>query len=132
MNKRLDERLSGYYKEIYSAIPCERKKKAAFMSEFRAQIEEFTESSPETDIEEIISVFGSPEEISEGFIKELTGREIRKKLTIKRIIAFFISAVLLIWAVFAVISLIDVHSEAHGYFSEAVLFIQKLWGGGAL
>lgn len=132
MNKALEEKLSRYYKEILSAIPCERKKKAAFMSEFQAQIEEFTESSPDTDIEEIISVFGSPEEIAEGFIKELAGDEIKRKLSVKRILVFFISAVLLIWAVFAVVSLIDVHSDSHGYFTEEILHIQNIWGGGAL
>ena len=70
--------------------------------------------------------------IAEGFIKELAGDEIKRKLSVKRILVFFISAVLLIWAVFAVVSLIDVHSDSHGYFTEEILHIQNIWGGGAL
>ena len=37
---------------------------------------------------------------------------------------------LLIWAVFAALSLIDVHTEAHGYIEEGILRIVRLFIGG--
>lgn len=133
MSNSLNDKLNVYYKEIYSSALCAKKQKSDFLKELKEQIEEYIENSPEADIDEIKSVFGSPEEIAAGFSAELSQTEIRKKLGIRKIIIAAVLAALLIWGVFAVISLIDVHTEAHGYFKEGMLNLYNfLFIGGVL
>ena len=51
---------------------------------------------------------------------------LKKKLTFKRMLLVSLLIALLIWAAFAVISLIDVHNEAHGFTQEGILHIAAL------
>lgn len=129
MNDALNKMLNAYYKEIEKNILCPKNKKTAFLKELKKEIGAFIESSPEADMTEIIAVFGSPEEIAQGFSADITGVEIKKRISLKRAVILFLLAVLLIWGIFALISFIDVHSEAHGYFTEELLYIFNAWGG---
>ncbi len=129
MTESLNRKLEAYYDEIYSLAPCSKKQKKAFISELKTEIEEYVENFSSADINEIKAVFGSPEDIADGFAQSLTRGDIKKKLGLRKIIIMVLLCALIIWALFAVISLIDVHTEAHGYFSETVLYIYNVSGG---
>lgn len=130
MNNSLNEKLNLYYKEISDCVLCSKKKKNTLLREIKNDVCEYTEQFPDAGIEEIISVFGTPEEIANGI--GISYKEIKSKLDLRRLLIYFLLAGLLIWGIFAVISFIDVHSEAHGYFSESVLSIYNVWGGDLL
>ncbi len=130
MNDALNKKLNAYYREIADNILCPKNKKTAFLRELKREIGDFVENSPEADMTEIIAVFGSPEEIAQGFSADITGTEIKKRLSLKKTVILFLLAVLLIWAIFAVISFIDVHTESHGYFTEEIMYIYNVWGKG--
>lgn len=127
MNESIKEKLSLYYKEISDNALCTKKQKAAFLKELKKEIGDYVENSPTADMEEITAVFGSPSEIAQGFSESIPQSEIRKRLSLKKAVIAFLLVFLIIWAVFAVISLIDVHTEAHGYFKEELLFIYNVW-----
>lgn len=129
MNKELKNKLCLYYGEISDGIICSSKKKRTFLKELKAEIEAFVDASPDADIEGIISVFGSPDEIAEGFNGTVSRKEMRKKLGIRKAVVLALVAALAVWGIFALISLIDVHSEAHGYFTEELIYIFNLRGG---
>lgn len=129
MSEASDIRLKKYFREIESVLLCPEKKKSVFINQLKADIDDYLSNSPDADMGEIISVFGTPEEIAAGFSGELSGAELKKRLSVKKAVLFAVLAALIIWAVFAVVSYIDVHTEAHGYFSEGILFIMNNTGG---
>lgn len=132
MNDILKEELNVYYKEISDIVLCSKKQKTVFLNELKREIGDYIENSPDTDMAEITAVFGSPSEIAEGFSGSLTQKEIKKRLSVKKIVILFLLAIFLVWIAFAVISLIDVHTESHGYFREEILYIYNVWGGDIL
>ena len=54
---------------------------------------------------------------------------LKKKILLKRAVLIAILLALVIWAVFAVVGLIDVHTESHGYYEEGLLSIFFNAGG---
>lgn len=132
MNDSLNEKLSCYYKEISSRVSCKGKQKRSFIRELKGEVEEFLINSPDAGIDDIESVFGTPSEIAESFTVNKTAAEEKKIFTVRKTVLYAAIAFLLVWIVFAVISLIDVHTEAHGYFSEGILYIYNVLGMGIL
>lgn len=129
MNNTLKHKLGIYYKEISDGILCSGRQKNLFINDLKKEVDAFVDSTPDADMAEILSVFGSSEEIAAGFNSGLSQTEIKKRLSVRRVITVLLIAALAVWALFAVISLIDVHSEAHGYFTEELLYIYNMCGG---
>lgn len=121
-----------YYKEIEKLLVCNRKQKDAFMAELRANIDEYIANVGEINIENIKAEFGTPEAIAESFLTNSNALAIKKKVDIKKCILIAIAVALLIYLAFVVISLIDVHTEAHGYIQESLMTINVLKGGNLL
>ncbi len=124
--------LKEYYREIDKLLVCDRKQKTAFMAELQANIEEYIATVGETDIESIMAEFGTPEIIAESFLSNSDAVSIKKKLSIKKCIIMAIVIALLVYLAFVVISLIDVHTEAHGYMQEGIMMINSFRGGADL
>lgn len=129
MRRITETELKKYYSEVSGAIVCSHKQKTAFMKELRSNVEEFLTSAPEATVEDIITCFGSPEIIAESFLENADSAKIKKRLDIKKYIIIAIVVALLIYAVFVIISLIDVHTEAHGYFEEGIMMINNACKG---
>ncbi len=121
--------LKEYYKEIEKLLVCNGKKKSAFMSELKANIEDYIADAGETDIDSIKAEFGTPEVIAESFVLNSNATEIKKKLSIKKWVVIAIIIALAIYLAFVLISLIDVHTEAHGYMQEGIMMINAFIGG---
>ncbi len=121
--------LKAYYSEIEKNLICDRRRKKAFMSELKANIDEYLATEGEQDIEKIKAEFGTPEMIGESFLGGSDAAEIKKRLDIKKSILIALAAALIIYLTFVIISLIDVHTEAHGYMQEGIMLINTLKGG---
>lgn len=124
--------LKAYYKEIENLLVCDRKHKSAFMSELKANIDEYVDTVGETDIDKIKAEFGTPEKIAESFLSNSDALTIKKKLNIRKSVIIALAIALLIYLAFVIISLIDVHTESHGYIEEGIMMINTLTGGGLL
>lgn len=124
--------LKAYYKEIEKLLVCDRKQKIAFMSELRANVEDYIAAVGETDIDSIRAEFGTPEKIAESFLSNSDALTIKKKIDVKKCIVIAVVVALLIYLAFVIISLIDVHTEAHGYIEEGIMMINTLIGGDSL
>ena len=121
--------LKEYYKEIEKLLVCDRKKKSVFMSELKANVEDYIADAGETDIESIKAEFGTPEVIAESFLSNVNALAIKKKLSVKKSIIIALIVALAVYIGFVVISLIDVHTEAHGYMQEGIMMINTFIGG---
>lgn len=121
--------LKEYYAEISDKILCDRKQKSAFIKELSSDIDEYLTLYPEADMDKIKAEFGTAEEIASSFINNSDTAKIRKMLNFKKLMLLAVVIALLVYTVFVVISLIDVHTEAHGYMQEGIMMISVLKGG---
>ncbi len=129
MNKK---DLKEYYCEIEKLLVCDRKRKLAFMADLKANIDEYLAIFPDSDIEKIKTEFGTPEVIAESFLSNSNAAAIKKKLDIKKCILMALIIALAVYIAFVIISLIDVHTEAHGHIEEGIMMINTVSGGVAL
>lgn len=121
MTKTNDRELKEYYARISHCVVCGHKQKSAFLKELKNTVEEFRLSNPDASVDEIKAFFGSPEQIAASFTENRDWRELKKNLSVKKLLLLAVILALLIYVAFIVISLIDVHEEAHGYFREGIL-----------
>lgn len=123
MTKTTDCELKEYYARISDCVVCNRKQKTAFLKELKSSIEEYRLSNPQATASDIEAFFGSPEQIAKSFTENSDPIKLKKSLSVRKLILLAVILALLIYAAFIVISLIDVHDEAHGYFSEGILTV---------
>lgn len=129
MNKLQKIQLNAYYKEISSFAGLTGKQKKEFLNELKTTVNEYMELNPDCTIDDIKSVFGTPEEISLSFIENGNLTKVKRQINIKKVIIAAVITALLIWFAFAVISLIDVHLEADGTLTEGMLIISDITEG---
>lgn len=116
-----DVLLNEYISSVSSLIICSPKRKKSFLSELRCDVERFlseTENATKKDVE---NFFGTPESIASSFIANADSTEIKRKISLKKVCIIAVIIALFIYLAFVVISLIDVHREAHGYFEEGII-----------
>lgn len=123
MNRATEKQLKEYYREVSKAIVCNTKQKKTFMAQLKNDVDSFLLDSPDATIEEIKLCFGSAKNIAESFISSSDVKSIKKASDFKKILLIGIIVALLIYFAFVVLSLIDVHTEAHGYFREGLMLI---------
>lgn len=124
--------LKTYYIEIEKLLVCDRKQKSSFMAELKANVDEYLAISPDSDIEKIKAEFGTPEIIAESFLSNSDATAVKKKLDIKRSILIALVIALAVYIAFVIVSLIDVHTEAHGHIEEGIMMINTAIGGDIL
>lgn len=124
--------LKEYYREIEKLLVCQRKQKADFMSALKADIDEYIATVGQADIENIRAEFGTPEKIAESFLSNSDAVTIKRKTDLRKCIVAAVIVALVIYFAFVIISLVDVHTEAHGYIEEGIMMINTLTGGGSL
>lgn len=126
MGKVTEKELKNYYLNIDRLILCDRRQKKEFLCQLKENVEEYLADSPEATLEDIEKVFGTPESIGGSFLENADSEKIKKQLQLKRVLIIAALIALIIYALFAVLSLIDVHTEAHGYFEEVFLAVGRL------
>lgn len=123
MTKTNDRELKEYYARISNSVVCSHRQKSAFLKELKSSVEEFTLHNPQASVDDIEAFFGSPEQIAASFTDNTDSTKLKKTLSVKKLLLIDVILVLLIYVAFIVISLIDVHDEAHGYFMEGILTV---------
>ena len=118
---RKDEILNEYISSVSSHIVCPPVRKKDFLNQLGAEVEAYIDENENATPVDIENVFGTPESIAASFIMNTDSTKLKKKISLKRLIAAAVITVLLIYLAFVVISLIDVHFEAHGYMEEGII-----------
>ena len=128
--KNESKALKAYCSSVSKALFCERKKKKAILLELKENAAEFLSENPIAGVDELQKTFGTPGEIAESAMEGEDLLSLKRKTTVRRVIIVAVIVALLIWAGFAVASLIDVHNEAHGYTEEVIIMIFSFLKGG--
>ncbi len=130
MSRVTDRELKKYFCDVSKALICGRKQKKVFISQLEADVEAYLAENEDAEISQIENSFGSPEIIAASFMENVGTEKLKKSLDIKKAMIIAIIAALLIYALFVVISLMDVHDEAHGYIEEGIMMVKNnIWGG---
>lgn len=129
MNNISEIELKLYFKDVSDRLICDRRQKKYFIECLKTDVKNFLAETPDATLKELDTVFGTPDIIAQSFMGNIDSTEIKRKLDIKKIIIVAIVIALLIYLAFVVISLIDVHTEAHGYFEEGILMINTVLKG---
>lgn len=116
-----DALLKEYISSVSSLIICPPKQKKAFLTELSSDVENFLAEAENPTKEDVEKIFGTSEAIASSFITNADSGEIKRRLTLKNILIIAVVIALIIYLAFVVISLIDVHTEAHGYFEQGIV-----------
>ena len=119
INKKLQE----YYREVSKHVICPNKLKKEFLNQLKDDIDCFISDNPEATIEDVKENFGTAMAFAESFMQGMDVSGLNKKLNIRRVILITCIVALIIYAAFVVISLVDVHNEAHGHIEEGIMMI---------
>ena len=111
--------LKKYYRSIRRELQCPGGTKKLILSQLQQNIAAFLEESPNADLAAIHAHFGTPQQIANAYLEELSAPELSKKLQLRRkivaiILAASISAVA-IWGIGVSVALASAVSSTTGY-----------------
>lgn len=129
MSDSLQKDLKQYYKTITDGLLCGTRQKKSFISQLDGDIRDYIAEKPSCSMDEIKQTFGTAEEIVSSFAQTQDIVSLSRTVNVKKAIVAALVVAVLIWLLFAVFSLLDVHEEAHGYMTEGWLLVHLLTGG---
>lgn len=118
-----------YLRKVRRELPIPGKTKKALLRQIREAVYEQTRQDGKLDMEELISRFGSPRQIVEGYMDGMSvtefARDLRIRRRIVRIVSMAAMLVLLLWAG-RMGEIWLRHSANHnGYYTEQIIITEK-------
>ena len=107
--------LKTYKNEIKSKLICDSKVSKKFFEDLQSNIDNYIADNNATSIEEIYKHFGTADEIAKAFFETTDISTIKKKISVKRLIAVFVVCVIVIVAIGVTIATIDANKNNSSY-----------------
>lgn len=98
-NSEFQKDLKKYKKTVKSLLLCNTEMSAKFMADFDNDIAAYIEEHQISSMDEIYKHFGAPEEVAQSFFETADIKTIKRKISIKQTILFFLVAVLAIYGI---------------------------------
>lgn len=109
MNKSLKSDINEYLHQIKKLLICPQTKKKNYLNELEMNIDEYLIENPESDINDIQEHFGTPADISDGFLSALNESELNNKIKKTKFIRLSVVIVgLFIVSIFAVVCYFEI------------------------
>lgn len=109
-----------YIKDIEKLLVGTTQQKQEFLKNISAAVEEQCEDNQNMTYAELCTRFGQPEVIAKELICDSDAGEIKKKVSVKKIVAAALAAIVLLVVALCVAEFADSHNEAHGSYNESV------------
>lgn len=110
--------LKEYYQCIYKSLPCSGIQKKRFLQDLKQSVDAYLSENPDIGFETIVSHFGTPQQITDTYIGEISTPELLQKLRLKkriiRIVAVVAASIVLLWGTVVTVSLINEFNDADG------------------
>ena len=110
--------LKEYYQSIYKSLPCSGKQKKRFLQDLKQSVGTYLSENPNVDFSSIVSHFGTPQQITDTYIGEISTPELLQKLRLKkriiRIVVTVATSIVLLWGTVVTIALINEFNDADG------------------
>lgn len=117
--KAQDAMLKRYYRAIKRELLCPREIKRKILDELQQNISSYQEETPNADLEAIQKHFGTPRQIANAYLEEMSVPELSKNLRIrKKIIAIILVTLITAISILGTavgIALMSSISSSHGY-----------------
>ena len=115
----MNEQLKKYYRSIRRNLPCSVKLRWQIMERINQDIAAYLEENPQADMEAVQQQFGTPRQIADACIEEMTDAEILKKVKVKRAVVATVgiaaALALIMWGVTLGTAWMDNHDSENGY-----------------
>ncbi len=105
----------AFVAQIKSNLVCPDSEKNRITADIENSILDYIEENGVTDISEVYSQFGTPQEICAQFNAEFEPKKIQKMLNIRKTVLIGVVACVIIFAAVMIGMWIDAHSGFHGY-----------------
>lgn len=111
-----DKELRQYLKSISDLLLCKPKKRKQFMSDFSNSIDDFLQNNSDASINDLEKALGTPQEIAEEFMADVSPKDVKKRVSIARIAIIPITLGVLIIVTVCVLLIIDAYKNhnSHG------------------
>lgn len=107
----MDKDIKAYLNDIGKYLVCRKKQKKIILEDIEVSVRDYVENANIDNISEVISRFGSPEDIAKSYLSELGNpSEVRKSLDKKRVVIAGVVIALVIWLIVGIIALVDGHT----------------------
>ena len=115
--------VEAYLREIERGLfTCPRRKRAAFLSDFRGCLNSYLEEHRMATVEEIQAFFGTPEAIAEAFLQSdefnTTKRVVSSKKRITSIVLIAVFVLFVAALILGTVYVVDHYQYTHGYWVE--------------
>lgn len=104
----------AFVAQIKSNLVCPDSEKNRITADIENSILDYIEENGVTDISEVYSQFGTPQEICAQFNAEFEPKKIKKMLNIRKTVLIGVIACVIIFAAVMIGMWIDAHSDFHG------------------
>jgi hypothetical protein len=99
----MDKQISRYIKQVKALLPVYGKRERAFIAELSASIEEYMESSPSADIQQVRAHFGEPPKVVSDYFSEADSdyltNQIKRVRHIRAIVFVVVALIIIAFAV---------------------------------
>lgn|GEM_PF-5831405 len=99
--------LRKYYREIKRNLNCSLKDKKRFMNDIKETINVYLYDNPNTNIDDIYNIYGSPTELKESFLINFDYKDINTRISVSKVIKRSIIFAFLLIIIFYVYLLVD-------------------------
>jgi hypothetical protein len=115
-----DKEIKDYYRQIERSLPGSAKAKKHIMDSIQQSVSNYLEEKPLTELAEIRSHFGTPQQIANAYVEQLDTEEVIKKFDIKKTAICVVCGTLLLgllmWGIGLTITLIHERKSSDGYY----------------
>ncbi len=111
----INNEVKKYVKNIKKRLLYNTKESIQYLKNLEINIMEYIDEFQVTDITAIKCHFGSEEEIAKAYFETIDMKNIKRKINIKRIIAVFVAAIIIIWSIGAIITTIQANLATGSY-----------------
>ena len=106
----IDKDIKTYLDNIGKYLVCTKKQKKIILEDIETSVRDYVENANVNDISEVVSRFGSPEDIAKSYLAEFVKpADVRKAINKKKVLVAGVVIALVIWLIVGIIALIDGH-----------------------
>ena len=126
-DRKKNAAVERYLRKVRRELPIPGKTKKALLSQIREAVQ--TQQGEEPDMEALISRFGTPRQIAEGYMEGMSVTEFSRDLRLRRRIVRIVSAVallaLLLWTGRMGKIFLQHRSYDNGYMTEQLIVTER-------
>ena len=114
-----------YLKSISRLLLCGSKERTQFLQDFNSNIDEFLSSNPNATISDLEKAMGTPQEIADSFMENISSEDIKKRTSIVRILIIIGAIALIIFAMALLFLWLDAHEDHKNYYEVVNITVNE-------